>query len=145
MAALRFAALILLGGMLAAQPAQRAFERPLHVLSMPESRIVRRVSPVYPLAAVQHRIQGSVWLSVLIGKDGRVENLRCISGHPLLIAAAQEAARQWVFRPATVGGVPVRVLTRIQIQFDLATYIRPRQVAATTQGESGWPGVRSSM
>ena len=145
MAAFRFAALILLGGILAAQPAQSARERPLHVPSMPESRILRKVSPVYPIAAVQHKIQGSVWFSVLIGKDGRVENLRCLSGHPLLIAAAQEAASQWVFRPATVGGVPTRVLTRIQIQFDLATHIRPRQVAARTQSESGAPGARSSV
>ena len=112
---------------------------------MPESRILRKVSPVYPIAAVQHRIQGNVWFSALIGKDGRVENLRCISGHPLLIAAAQDAARQWAFRPATVGGVPVRVITRIRIQFDLATYIRPPQIAAIAQSESGAPGARSSM
>ncbi len=112
---------------------------------MPESRILRKVSPVYPLSAVQHRIQGSVWFSALIGKDGRVEDLHWISGHPLLIAAAREAARQWVFRPATVGGVPVRVITRIRIHFDLATYIRPRQVAAKTQRESDFPGVGWSL
>lgn len=137
MAAFGFAAIIVLGGILAAQPLQRSVDRPLHVPSMPESRILRKVSPIYPQAAVQHRIQGSVWFSVLIGKDGLVDNLRCISGHPLLIAAAQEAARQWVFRPATVGGAPVRVITRIQIRFDLATYLRPRQVAAAAheQGE----------
>jgi protein TonB len=129
MAVLRLAALIALSGIIATGPLLPAAERPLHVPFMPESRILHKASPVYPLAAVQHRIQGSVWFSALIGKDGRVEGLRLISGHPLLIAAAREAAQQWVYEPATVDGVPVRVLTRIQIQFSLEAYLRPSRIA----------------
>jgi len=131
----KLAALIALGGMIAPGPLQSATERPLRVLSMPDSRILRKVNPVYPLAAVQHRIQGSVWFSALIGKDGRVKDLRWISGHPLLTAAAREAARQWVYQPITVGGVPVRVITRIQILFSLEAYIRPGQVAVKVRSD----------
>lgn len=126
---LRFAALIAVIGILGAEPPSPAREQPLRVPDVPDSRIVRKVNPVYPLAAVRRRIQGSVTFSALIGKDGRVERLRVISGHPLLIDAAQEAAKQWVYVPATVGGVPVRVLTRIRIQFALASYLAPRKVA----------------
>jgi TonB family protein len=135
MTVLRLAALIALSGIFAIGPLQSASERPLHVPFMPESRILHKASPVYPLAAVQHRIQGSVWFSVLIGKDGLVEGLRVISGHPLLIAAAREAAQQWAFQPATVGGVPVRVVTRIEIHFSLETYLRPAQIAANKAGD----------
>jgi protein TonB len=130
MTVFKLAALIALGGVLASSPLQAAFERPLHVPNMPESRILHKANPVYPLAAIQHRIQGSVWFSALIGKDGRVEGLRLISGHPLLIAAAREAAQQWAFQPATVRGVPVRMLTRIQIQFSLEAHLRPGTIAA---------------
>jgi TonB family protein len=144
MTVLRFVALIALSGIIAAQPLHPASERPLRIPFVPDSRILRKASPVYPLAAVQRRIQGSVCFSALIGKDGRVEGLRWISGHPLLVAAAREAAAQWVYRPATVGGVPVRVITRIQIRFALETYIRPGPVAAKTRSDSDLPGNSSS-
>ena len=130
MTLLKFSALLALGALSADAPLQSASERPLRILAMPESLILRKVTPVYPLAAVQQRVQGSVWFSVLIGKDGRVEGLRVIRGHPLLLASAREAARQWVFQPVAVRGNPVRVLTRILIQFSLETYLRPGQVAA---------------
>lgn len=125
---LRLLALTVIAWTLAAQSKPPVRERPLHVPEMPESRILQKVNPVYPLAAIQRHIEGSVWFSAVIGKDGRVESLRWISGHPLLIAAAREAARQWVFRPAKVGGVPVRVITRIPIHFNLAVHQHPEPV-----------------
>ena len=134
MAVLRFAALIAVGGILVAEPVSAASERPLRIPIVPESRILRKVSPVYPLAAVAHRVEGAVWFSALIGKDGQVERLRVITGHPLLRDAAREAAEQWLYRPATVGGIPVRVITRIRIQFALAPYLTPGKVAIATQG-----------
>jgi len=133
MAVPKVTALTALAGLFLALPASVAGEQPLRVPDVPDSRIVRKVNPVYPLAAVRRRIQGSVTFSALIGKDGRVERLRVISGHPLLIDAAQEAAKQWVYVPATVGGVPVRVLTRIRIHFALASYLAPRKVASVTR------------
>ncbi len=134
MSVLRFAALIAVTGILGAEAPSPARQQTLRVPYVPESRILRKVNPIYPLAAVEHRIEGTVWFSALIGKDGRVENLRLISGHPLLRDAALEAARQWLYVPATVGGVPVRVLTRIRIHFALASYLAPGKIAKVACG-----------
>jgi TonB family protein len=133
MTVLSFVALTALSGIIVAEPLDRPRERALRIPVVPDSRILRKVAPIYPLAAVHHRIQGNVWFSALIGKDGQVERLRLISGHPLLISAAREAAQQWIYRPASVGGVPVRVATVIQIQFALDPYLRPGKVADNRQ------------
>jgi protein TonB len=125
----RLLALAALAFTLGAQTPSRNHERPLRVPDMPDSRILRKVNPIYPVAARQHRIQGRVWFSVTIGKDGLVEDLRLLSGHPLLVNAARAALTQWEFRPATVGGTPVRVITRIPVDFNLTRYLHPAPVA----------------
>ena len=56
---------------------------------------------------------------VLIGKDGHVENLRLISGHPLLVPAAQEALKQWTYRLTLLNGDPVEVATVVDVPFTL--------------------------
>jgi hypothetical protein len=53
----------------------------------------------------------------MLGNDGHIEQLQLISGHPLLVRAAREAVRQWIFRPTLPGGEPVRVTGRIQVAF----------------------------
>jgi protein TonB len=60
-------------------------------------KLEHEVLPAYPALASQARVQGVVRLSAIIGKDGHVENLKVISGHPLLISSALEAVRQWVY------------------------------------------------
>ena len=80
---------------------------------------VYRVEPQYPPAALRHHIQGLVRFDALISKDGHIERLRLISGHPLLVQAARQAARQWVFRPTLLHGQAVRVATIIEVQFRL--------------------------
>src|ERR1700722_55676 len=64
---------------------------------IPESKIVRKVQPVYPANAADLHIEGTVKIAVVIAKDGHIENLRLISGHPLLAPAALQAVRQWKF------------------------------------------------
>jgi protein TonB len=86
---------------------------------MPEWKLIRKVEPEYPSAALQHRIQGIVRFSAVIGKDGRVERLRLIDGQPLLVRAARDAARQWIYRPTLLGNKPVRVVTIIEVHFQL--------------------------
>ncbi|HLK34602.1 MAG TPA: energy transducer TonB [Terriglobales bacterium] len=81
--------------------------------------LVHEVKPLYPPLARQARIQGSVVLQAIIGKDGRIEDLRLVGGHPLLAPAAIEAVRQWRYRPYTLNGEPVEVETEITVNFVL--------------------------
>lgn len=81
--------------------------------------LVHQVKPVYPPLARQARIQGTVMLQAIIGKDGSIENLRLVSGHPMLAPAAIEAVRQWRYRPYTLNREPVEVQTEITVNFVL--------------------------
>ena len=54
-----------------------------------------------------------------IGKDGQVQNIMVISGHPLLVQAALDAVKQWVYRPTLVNGAPVEVTTEAEVPFNL--------------------------
>jgi len=82
--------------------------------------LIRQVRPEYPPLARQARVQGLVVLQAVIGKDGSVENLRLISGHPMLAPAALDAIRQWRFKPYYLNGEPVEVETYINVNFTLA-------------------------
>jgi protein TonB len=82
--------------------------------------LVRRVQPNYPPLARQARIQGQVVLQAEISKDGSIENLRLISGHPMLAPSAIEAVKQWKYRPYFLNGEPVEVETQITVNFSLS-------------------------
>jgi TonB family protein len=77
-------------------------------------------SPVYPPLALQARIQGEVVLDADISKEGSVDTLRVISGHPLLISAAVNAVKEWRYKPYKLNGVPVAVNTHITVKFRLS-------------------------
>ncbi len=81
---------------------------------------VRDVKPNYPPLARQARISGTVVLHALISKDGSIENLTLISGHPMLAPAAIDAVKQWKYRPYLLNGEPVEVETEVQVNFTLA-------------------------
>jgi len=81
--------------------------------------LVHQVKPQYPPLAVQARIQGTVVLQAVIGKDGTVRDLRLISGHPMLAPAAIEAVKQWRYRPYLLNSEPVEVDTQINVNFTL--------------------------
>ncbi|MBZ5599421.1 MAG: energy transducer TonB [Acidobacteriia bacterium] len=85
-----------------------------------EANIVHRVQPDYPILARQARIQGAVVLSAVISRDGTIENLQVLSGHPMLVRAAMEAVRQWRYRPYLLNGEAVEVETQITVNFVLA-------------------------
>ncbi|HAX41338.1 MAG TPA: energy transducer TonB [Bryobacteraceae bacterium] len=85
-----------------------------------EAKLIRpAVQPVYPALARQARVQGTVVLAALIAPDGRVRNLRVLSGHPLLTQAALEAVRQWRYQPTFLNGDPMEVDTTVQVIFRL--------------------------
>ncbi len=82
--------------------------------------LVRRVNPTYPPLARQARIQGTVILQAQISKDGTIENLQLVSGHPMLAPAAIEAVKQWKYKPYLLNGEPVEVDTQVQVNFTLS-------------------------
>jgi protein TonB len=86
---------------------------------MEPGMLIARVEPKYPPLAVQTRTQGEVVLTAVIGRDGRIENLHVVSGHPFLIASAVDAVRQWRYRPYILNGQPVEVETQITVNFRL--------------------------
>jgi protein TonB len=82
-----------------------------------EGMLIHQVKPPYPAAAKMARVEGSVALQAVIGKDGSIQNLRVISGHPLLTSAALEAVKQWRYKPYYLNGEPVEVETQIVVNF----------------------------
>jgi len=80
----------------------------------------RYVQPTYPPLARQARIQGAVILQAEISKDGTIQNLRLVSGHPMLAPAAIEAVKQWRYRPYLLNGEAVEVETQITVNFSLS-------------------------
>ena len=82
--------------------------------------LVRRVNPVYPPLARQARIQGQVVLRAQIGKDGSIQNLQLVSGHPMLVQSALDAVKQWKYKPYLLNGEPVEVDTEVLVNFTLS-------------------------
>ncbi len=82
-----------------------------------EGLLLRRVEPIYPRPASIIRLQGVVKLQAVISKDGTIQSLNVISGHPLLVSAAVDAVRQWRYRPYILNGEPVEVDTFITVNF----------------------------
>jgi TonB family protein len=64
--------------------------------------------PVYPSIAKQINASGEVQVAIVIGENGRVIEAKAVKGHPVLRAAAEDAARKWVFRPTLLDGKPVK-------------------------------------
>jgi protein TonB len=83
------------------------------------AKLVFGPKPVYPPIARQARISGAVQLAARISADGHIRDLRVVSGHPMLIAAALEAVRQWVYQPTLLNGQAVEVLTQVEVNFVL--------------------------
>jgi protein TonB len=82
--------------------------------------LIRKVQPAYPPLARQARIQGQVLLQAQISKDGTIENLQLISGHPMLAPAAIEAVKQWRYKPYMLNGEPVAVDPQVVVNFTLS-------------------------
>jgi protein TonB len=83
--------------------------------------VTRPVRPNYPLLARQMKVQGSVILQALIGKDGIIQNLRVVSGPHILASAAEDAVRQWHFKPHFEGADAVETQAKITVNFTIST------------------------
>jgi protein TonB len=93
---------------------------PLRISHMSEGDLVRKILPAYPPLARSAHVQGQVVLQAVISKQGAIENLKVVAGHPMLVPAAIEAVRQWRYRPYVLNNEPVEVETQITVNFSLA-------------------------
>ena len=86
-----------------------------------QSNLIHMVKPEYPRLAMIARAQGTVILEAVITKNGTIDptRLRVLSGHPLLTPAAVEAVQQWRYRPTTLNGQTLEILTTITVNFSL--------------------------
>jgi len=100
-------------------PPPVAVIHPLRLSHMSEGDLIYKVLPVYPALARAARIQGAVELQAVISKQGTIENLRALHGHPMLVRAAADAVRQWRYRPYVLNNEPVEVETQITVNFSL--------------------------
>ncbi|HEV2962918.1 MAG TPA: TonB family protein [Candidatus Angelobacter sp.] len=101
-------------------PAPKAPTGPKKVSSgVMEGNLIKRIDPPYPNMAKIAHIQGDVVLQATISKQGTIENLRGVSGHPILIQAAMEAVRQWRYRPYELNSEPVEVETTVTVRFHM--------------------------
>jgi protein TonB len=81
--------------------------------------LLERTAPEYPAVAKAARVSGTVVLQATISKTGAIENLRVISGPPLLQDAAMDAVKTWRYRPYLLNGEPVEVETTVNVVFAL--------------------------
>jgi protein TonB len=82
--------------------------------------LIKKVVPVYPMLAKSAGVEGVVRFTALIGKDGKIQNLKVISGPSPLVDAASDAVKRWVYRPAMLNGQPVEVITDINVNFTIS-------------------------
>ena len=83
------------------------------------SKLVYAPRPKYPREAKKAHVEGKVRLEVLVGTDGAVKDLKLTSGDPALVRAATEAVSRWTYKPTTLNGQPIEVITEIDVNFNL--------------------------
>ena len=110
----------IIGSATAAVPKVATPQRVRVSLGVSQGLLIRKVTPNYPPLARQARIQGQVLLQAEISKEGTIQNLQLISGHPMLAPAAIEAVKQWRYKPYLLNGEPVAVETQVVVNFSLS-------------------------
>ena len=111
-----------LGGVLSAAnapPPRIAPQRVRVSQGVTSGLLINKVTPVYPPIARQAHISGSVILQAIISKQGTIEGLKVVSGHPMLVNNAVEAVKQWRYKPYILNGEPVEVETTVTVNFNM--------------------------
>ena len=85
-----------------------------------EANLTRKTLPVYPIVAKTFKVEGLVVVNVVVDRDGNVREAKAVTGPPLLLRGAEDAVRQWRFKPYTVDGTPVEMESQIPLNFRLA-------------------------
>jgi protein TonB len=102
-----------------APPATPSANVPTHVpAAQQEKKLTKKVAPVYPKEAFDAKLTGIVNLEITISVDGKVTNVRPIgNASALLVKAAEDAVKQWTYKPTTINGMKVEVITIVSINF----------------------------
>ena len=91
-----------------------------------DPKLASDVKPSYPPLARAARVQGVIRIEAMIAKDGTVQNLKLLSGPPLLVQAAFQAVQQWRYVPALLNGEPVEALVVISLEFLVESDGKPK-------------------
>jgi periplasmic protein TonB len=108
-----------LAGIMEAKPAVPVLRTMRVSQGVSQGMILKRVSPEYPMQARQLRIEGMVQLEATVAKDGKVKDVRVVSGHPILARAAVDAVKRWKYKPYLLNGAPIEIDTEITVNFKL--------------------------
>ena len=90
---------------------------PVAISHISEANLLKKIVPEYPRMAQVAGVQGDVKLHALIGKDGTIQSLSVISGHPMLTPAAINAVSQWKYKPFYLNGEAIEIETYITVTF----------------------------
>ena len=101
------------------RPAVSLEKQRIKLSSIDPARLVQQINPPYPPLAKQAGVQGAVILHAIIARDGSIESLQVVNGHPMLTNAALDAVCRWRYKPTLLGGQPVEVETTITVNFRL--------------------------
>ena len=91
----------------------------------PDLHIVKQTAPVYPPIAKAAHVSGQVKLQIEIGTDGHVTITKVMSGPPMLVGAAEECVKQWIYEPVLMGGNPTATAATVSVPFDLPAPVNP--------------------
>jgi len=80
-------------------------------------QLVLRSVPMYPAVAKRAAIEGDVTVDAMIDTNGKLTNMKVVSGQPLLQQAALDSLRTWKYEPAYLDDKPVPVQTSITVKF----------------------------
>lgn len=109
------------GGIISEAPPSTASAKRVRVSgATAQAQLVSQTPPFYPQMAKMAKVQGPVVLQVVVSKEGRVENLRVLSGHPMLVQSALDAVKTWRYKPYLLNGEPVEIETTVTVDFKLA-------------------------
>jgi TonB family protein len=82
-----------------------------------DASVIKKAKPIYPAGAKTLGVSGKVEVKVVISEGGRVIEATAVNGHVALRAAAVDAARQWVYKPATRDGIPMKTQSVLTFTF----------------------------
>ena len=82
-----------------------------------KTHVIQQVDPAIPPLAKAARIGGSVKLDLTVSESGDVASVKVITGHPMLVSSAVDAAKKWKYKPFESEGKPIQVITEVELNF----------------------------
>jgi TonB family protein len=83
------------------------------------AQLIKQTAPEYPSVARTARVEGVVVIEGTINVSGKVESIRVVEGHPMLVDEAVKAVKKWKYRPAMLNGEPTPCPVTITVRFNL--------------------------